>query len=172
MAKLFNFETISSLEGRISLLDKIIIMKRKHWFLVPLMGFFLCLSLVSCETEEDKFSARPVDESELNDIPVGFLRFKWQGVVGNQQTLTMWTDEHEEDVDEEDLVEAPYFYRIGFGKNFEPAIADYFVFQTDKWEPIPGAVYFWNITSYYDNGDVEVSESRSFIPDPVIPNPA
>ncbi len=136
-------------------------MKRKHWFLVPLVGLFLSLSLISCETEKDKFSARPIDESELNDVPVGFLRFKWQGVVGNQQTLTMWMKDNVDG-----LNEAPYFYRIGFGENYEPTNEDYFVFQTDQWAPIAGKEYLWNITSYYDDGDVEISDSRTFIPNP------
>ncbi len=140
-------------------------MKRKHLFLVPLLGLFLSLSLVSCEKEPEKFGARPVDESELNHIPIGFLRFKWQGVPGNQQTLTMWKKDFVET--EEQVAEAPYFYRIGFGRNYATLNDDFFVFQTDQWIPLLGEEYEWNITSYHQNGDVVVSDSRSFFPNPV-----
>jgi hypothetical protein len=136
-------------------------MKRKHWFLVPFLGLFLSLGLSSCERDVDKFSARLIDESELNDVPLGALSFKWQGVIGNQQTLTMWRVDKMEDQDEE-----PYIFRIGFGRTYSPVNDNYFIYQTDQWTPSPGFEYYWNITTYYDGGDIEVSEARKFTPNP------
>ncbi len=141
-------------------------MKRKYLFLVPLLGLFLGLGLVSCETDTDKFGARLIDESELDHVPVGFLRFKWQGVIGNQQTLTMWHEDFVEGVDE---MEEPYFFRLGFGINYAPVNEDYYVFQTEDWIPMVSEKYNWNITSYYQNGDVEVSDTRTFVPNPPQP---
>lgn len=122
----------------------------------------LCL-LSSCDKDADANGARLIDEDAIPEYPVGKLRFKWRGDLGVEQKLMMWIDWYKFDVN---TIKEPEIYQIGIPKNFTPVDGDLFVFETNLWAPIVDATYYWKVVTYYSDGEVVESETRSFVPSP------
>lgn len=119
--------------------------------------------LSSCEKEVDRNGARLIDENAIPEYPVDKLRFKWRGDLGVEQKLMMWIDWYSFNVDN---LNEPDIYQIGIPKNYTPQDGDLFVFETDLWAPIVDATYHWKVLTYYSDGEVVSSETRSFVPSP------
>ena len=131
------------------------------------ISIFLVLSglfvFSSCEKDADPSGARLIDENALPEFPVDKLRFKWRGDVGHEQKLMMWISWYTFD---KDNLEPPSIYQIGIPKNYTTVDGDLYVFETDVWAPIVNAEYHWKVLTYYSDGEVVSSDTRTFVPSP------
>lgn len=123
-------------------------------------GLFL---FISCEKEVEPDGARLIDENTIPEYPVNKLRFKWRGDIGVEQKLVMWIDWFHFDI----VGNPPVLFQIGIPKNFTPSDGNLFVYETDLWEPLPYTSYHWKVVTYYSDGKVVSSETRTFVPFPV-----
>ncbi|MGB0427903.1 MAG: hypothetical protein ACPGEC_03125, partial [Flavobacteriales bacterium] len=91
-----------------------------------------------------------------------YLRFKWQGEVGEEQKLELWSVNYEPDVQTQN---EPYYFSIGLPPGLQPSVgSDVYVFEYDQWTPSKNLEYKWQITTYYKNGDISKSNIRQFTP--------
>ena len=132
----------------------------KTFTIFLISAFAFCFS--ACNEANEPNAAVLISEASLQEFPVDYLRFKWQGETGEEQKLELWSVDYNEDINQP---KAPLYFSLGLPPELQPSVgSDVFILEYDQWEPVKQQEYKWQITTYYDNGDITKSNVHQFTP--------
>lgn len=131
---------------------------KKILFLFAIIFSFV---LGSCTKELDNRPAQLIDENALHEDPKNILQFKWTGPRAQNQRLTMWKSNLDENTAG---LKAPDLFRVALPVHLESTGEhDVFEIEIKTWQPTNFAQYNWKIETFYPEGVVE-SNIRTFVP--------
>jgi hypothetical protein len=138
---------------------------RKLIFVFIFLGAIL--STLSCKKDLDKKAVVLIEEFSMKELPVGSIRFQWQGKGGFHRQLIMWRDSL--DPNTPGLMD-PNFFTTAIPKNYQPIndkSTTTFELLMKTWKPTKNKPYYWRIDTYFEDGDVLKSDKRIFVPNPL-----